>query len=166
MSEVDGGTESAQTLGVDKVPEMAPEEQKGGSLLKLVERVEGKQRKRRFLMLLRKQKRLTMVEGNQIVKLLREDPYLDPWSAFEQVRRINAPGRHLFTVEVEDSRVVRAVMVASEGLGSSPEEYILAKLLEGVVTDGYLKSEVLDQLRVKKYVEESLPKERRKRFDP
>ena len=78
------------------------------------------------------------------------------------MRRINAPGRHLFTVEVEDSRVVRAVMVASEGLGSSPEEYILAKLLEGVVTDGYLKSEVLDQLRVKKYVEESLRKERRR----
>jgi len=110
---------------------------------------------------------VTRTEGEQIVGLLEEDPYLDPWAALDRVRTLSLPVRQSFTIELEDSRIVDAIRMAAEGGSTCPEQYIVDKVVEGLVNDGYIRHEVIDQLKVKDYVEQSLGVVRRRRgFDP
>jgi ParB/RepB/Spo0J family partition protein len=101
--------------------------------------------------------RLTVRETNQVVEALRENPCGPVDEVVRAVKRNNATANlNTLIVELPDSRVVEALARAAGAAKIGREEYAATKIAEGLVNDGYLRPEVLQQDEVLQFVEEKL----------
>ena len=101
--------------------------------------------------------RLTVMETNQVVEALSENPCGPVDEVVRVVKRNNATASlNTLVVEFSDSRVAEALGRAAAAAGTRPEEYAAMKVGEGLVNDGYLRPEVLQQDEVLQFVEEKL----------
>jgi ParB/RepB/Spo0J family partition protein len=98
---------------------------------------------------------LSVVETKQVTKLVRENPS-EPVvgraieAAVHAVQMSNTNGVvNSLVVEFDDPRIAQALSKAAKDGSVSPEEYACAKVVEGLINDGYLRPEILRKLEYK-----------------
>lgn len=103
--------------------------------------------------------RLDADETKEIVSSLKRDPWASVDDLVHNIRNNLSSASVVvsrLTLEITDSRVAEALSRAAKTTSRTPEEYVSAKLVEGLTNDGFLSERVLRQDEYRRWMEDEV----------